>query len=185
MFLRYREDRATQAAARFIHRESGTINHMKLIKLLYIAERRALLRWGRPITFDWYVSMPHGPVLSFTLDKLNEPEAPGDTSYWHRYITERRNHEVSLKDRARVPNDQLSPAEEQLLDEVYAEFGAMSQWELRDFSHTLPEWQDPNGSSRPIHIEDILRSEGFSEDDVREVMESLKAEKFADRFSVA
>ncbi|MGH7718763.1 MAG: hypothetical protein ACREON_07970 [Gemmatimonadaceae bacterium] len=50
MPLRYREDKTTQAAARLIEREGGEINVMKLVKLLYLAERRALLEWGRPIT---------------------------------------------------------------------------------------------------------------------------------------
>lgn len=184
MPLQFREERTTQAAARLIQREGGKINHMKLIKLLYIAERRALLRWGRPITFDWYVSMPHGPVLSFTLDKINQQATPGAESYWHQHISERRNHEVCLRNPEDIPNDQLSPAEEALLDEVYDAFGKMNQWELRDYSHALPEWQDPNGSRLPIRIEDILLSEGLSDDDVREVMEALAAESFAERLTV-
>jgi hypothetical protein len=77
MQLTYREPKAAQAAALLLQRAGGTMNHMKLIKLLYLADRRALVQWGRPITFDYYVSMPHGPVLSFTLDRLND-EAPTD-----------------------------------------------------------------------------------------------------------
>jgi hypothetical protein len=96
------------------------------------------VQWGRPITFDWYVSMPHGPVLSFTLNKLNEAVEPGQESYWQQFISERRNNEIVLLNG--VPNDQLSPAEQQLLDDIFAEFGSMNQWELRDYSHTLPEW---------------------------------------------
>lgn len=175
---RYREDRTTQAAARLLKLAGGAMNHMKLIKLLYLADRRALLQWGRPITFDWYVSMPHGPVLSFTLDKINDSAPPDGSSYWHRYISERRGHEVALI--AEAPNDQLSPAEEQLLDGIFVEFGGLSQWEIRDYSHALPEWRDPNGSSLPIAWRDILLAEGLSEDDVRDVEEGLQAEEFAD-----
>src|SRR2546427_10682021 len=94
MRLRYREDKTTQAAARLIQRAGGKMNHMKLIKLLYLAERRALIEWGRPITFDWYFSLPHGPVLSFTLNKINEPVDPTLDSYWHQYISERTGSEV-------------------------------------------------------------------------------------------
>jgi len=174
---RYREDRATQAAARLLQRAGGKMNHMKLIKLLYLADRRALLRWGRPITFDCYVAMPHGPVLSFTLDKINDSAPFDGSSYWHRHISECTGHEVALL--AGVPNDQLSLAEEQLLDGVFAEFGGMSQREIRDYSRTLPEWRDPNGSSLPIAWRDILLAEGLSEDDVRDVEEGLRAEEFA------
>ena len=34
------------------------MSYLKLLKLLYIVERTALLRWGRSVTFDRFVSMP-------------------------------------------------------------------------------------------------------------------------------
>jgi len=110
MPLKFREVKATQAAPRLLELEGGKMSHMKLIKLLYLAERQAILRWGRPITFDWYVSMPHGPVLSFTLDKINDAAPLDGSSYWHRHISERKGYEVTLLGKA--PNDQLSRAEE-------------------------------------------------------------------------
>lgn len=173
----YRELKTTQAAAHLLRLSSGVINHMKLIKLLYLADRKALVSWGRPISFDWYYSLPHGPVLSFTLNKINEEAPPDGSSYWHQYISERCAHTVSLIGEA--PNDQLSPAEEKLLDTIWEEFGGMNQWELRDFTHTLPEWQDPNGSSLPIHIRDILMSEGFSDEDITDILHTLNAEEYA------
>ena len=182
MRLKYREDKTTQAAARLLKRAGGSMNHMKLVKLLYLAERRALVEWGRPITFDWYFSLPHGPVLSFTLDKING--VADDRSYWHKYISERREHEVRLLQDA--PNDQLSPAEEQLLDTVYDQFGSMNQYQLRDYMHAhLPEWRDPQGSRRPIEIRDILLAEGMTDQDVQEVEDALGAESFADRLIAA
>lgn len=155
------------------------MNHMKLVKLLYLADRTALIKWGRPITFDWYVSMSHGPVLSFTLDLINSQPDPGSESYWHQFISERKGHEVSLK--GDIPNDQLSPAEEQALEEVLNEYGQMSQWELRDLTHKLPEWQDPKGSSHPITIRDILLAGGHSSEDVDEIEDAIEAEASAIR----
>lgn len=125
--------------------------------------------------------MPHGPVLSFTLDKVNEPVDPKRKSYWHHIISERTGHEVRLL--ADAPNDQLSPAEEKVLDAVFAEFGHMTQFELRDYSHTRPEWHDPNGSSSPISIRDILLGEGLSDEDVEDVEEMLQAEAVAARYA--
>lgn len=180
--MRYREDKATQAAARLLSREGGRMNHMKLIKLLYLAEREAIVRYGRPITFDWYYSLPHGPVLSYTLNNINSENGPKEEGYWAAVISERRGHQVGLKDRScDPPNDQLSPAEEALLDEIFEKYGHQNQWQLRDFSHTLPEWQDPKGSSLPIHLRDILLAEGFTDDDVAEIEEDLRAEEEAAR----
>lgn len=176
MKLRFDERKAAQAAARLIAREGGRISHLKLMKLMYLAERRALLSWGRPITFDSYVSMPHGPVLSFTLDRINLPKDPGDdASYWQQVISERENHEIRLLTDD-SPSDALSPAEEEVLDEVYREYGQMDQWQLRDFSHTLPEWRDPKGSSVKIRIREILMSEGVSEDEALDIERELSDE---------
>jgi uncharacterized phage-associated protein len=179
MPVSYREDRATQAAARLIELHGGSINVMKLIKLLYYLDRTALLRWGRPITFDFYFSMNHGPILSVTLNNINAQPGPYAPKYWSHYIGERRGYDVQLLERA--PVDQLSQAEERLIQEIFDTYGGMDQWELSELSHQLPEWMYPDGSNRPIAIEDILHGEGFSEDEVAEVMEGLEAEATAQR----
>ncbi|MCX6915882.1 MAG: Panacea domain-containing protein, partial [Verrucomicrobia bacterium] len=67
---------------------------MKLIKLLYLADRTALLRWGRPITTDTYVSMDRGPVLSRVLDLATDEDLPGQTSIWAKHITEPEHYAV-------------------------------------------------------------------------------------------
>ena len=180
MPVTYREDKATQAAGVLLARHGRRMNHMKLIKLLYFADRAALIKWGRPITFDWYYSLRHGPVLSFTLNRINEDPEPGKVSYWHQFISERREHEVELVQDA--PTDQLSKAELELLDMVFAKFGRMNQWQLRDFSHKyFGEWRDPENSALPIAIEDILRAGGLPEDQAREIREALEAESAAER----
>ncbi len=156
------------------------MNHMKLIKLMYLVDREALIRWGRPITFDWYFSLPHGPVLSFTLDLINSDREPDESSYWHGLISERDGHRVSLVT-DELPVDQLSPAEESLLDELFGEFGAMDEWELRDYCHRLPEWQDPKGSRLAIQLEQILSGAGLGPTEVSEILEDLRAELSAEQ----
>ena len=92
------------------------MSYMKLLKLLYLADRQALLELGRPITFDRFVAMPHGPVLSRTCDLITSEPDPLGPTYWGRYISAPSNYEVGLL--GEVPNDQLSPAEEAILDSV-------------------------------------------------------------------
>jgi uncharacterized phage-associated protein len=81
MRLRFNEAKATQAAARLLRNRGGTMSYMKLIKLLYLADREALASWGRPITTGNYVSMDKGPVLSHVLDRINEGPSPDEPSY--------------------------------------------------------------------------------------------------------
>ena len=70
--------------------------YMSLIKLLYLADRRALFNHGRPISYDFFVSMPHGPVLSRTYGLIIEEPDPDQPSYWRTYISEPDNYKVEL-----------------------------------------------------------------------------------------
>jgi uncharacterized phage-associated protein len=172
MKLTYREDKAVQAAALFLklRGNNSTMSHLKLMKLLYLAEREALLRWGQPITYDSCVSMAHGPVLSNTLNLVNGYVEV--KSLWGRCISTPEHNEVKLLE---APgDDSLSDAEEQLIRELFAEHGKKSRWELRDYTHTLNEWQDPNGSSIRIEYKDILKGAGKTDNEIESIIEELE-----------
>jgi uncharacterized phage-associated protein len=159
----FREDKTTQAAAFLLKLRGGKMSYMKLIKLLYLADRKALLEWRRPITFDSYVSMDNGPVLSRTLDLINEG-TDLTLGGWSNAISQPLgDHEVEL--RSDPGTEELSKAEEDILRKVFTEFGTQSRWELRDYTHKLPEWRDPKGSAIPIALRDILLAGGRSEGD--------------------
>lgn len=182
MALRFDEVKTTQAAARLLSRGGSRMTVRKLVALLYLTDRQALLRWGRPLTFDAYFSLPQGLIPSATLDKINESIAPEDPSYWHTVISERSGQSVELLRSDPPPRAELSPADEELLDQIWEEFGDQSGRELCDYSRSLPEWQDPEGSRRPIHVRDILVSEGFSRDTASEIEGTLEVESdFAQR----
>ena len=95
-------------------------------------------------------------------------------------ISERDGHRVSLVT-DELPVDQLSRAEESLLDELFGEFGAMDEWELRDYRHRLPEWQDPKGSRLPIQLEQILSGAGLGPTEVSEILKDLRAKLSAEQ----
>ena len=132
------------------------MHYMKLIKLMYLVDREAIIRWGDAVTNDSFVSMPHGPVLSATLDLINE--GPDDGSPWHQLI-ERSTDPYSVRLKAKPLTDRLSEPERELITKVFEKYGQMNRYKLRDLLHeVLPEWQDPQGSALPITREDILRA---------------------------
>lgn len=155
------------------------MSYMKLIKLLYLADREALLRLGHPITYDAYVSMDHGPVLSRTLNLITE-EAPPDTeSVWRECISAPENYTVSqLTDCGTAA---LSEAEIEVLDDIFKQYGLMNRWELVDHVHRLPEWVDPHGSAVPISYLDILLGAGKTEAAAVEIENELEQIGVADR----
>jgi len=167
---KFREDKAAQAAALFLKLRGGKMSHLKLMKLLYLAEREALLRWRRPIIFDSCVSMDKGPVLSQTLNLLHgESETKG---IWGENITSPTDNEVSL---IQDPGtNSLSEAEELLIREVFSKYGSMSRWEICDKTHELPEWEDPQGSSIPIDYKDILKGAGKTDIEIASIISEIE-----------
>jgi uncharacterized phage-associated protein len=142
--------------------------------LLYIVDREALLRWGRPVTTDQYVSMDKGPVVSKIYDLITEDPVPGEPTVWYSLISTPENFEVSLLQDP-PPSEELSLAEERLIDEMFSQLGAKSRWELVEITHALPEWKNPEGSASPLHYEDILRAANRPPEEINEILRELEA----------
>jgi len=171
MSLRFDEVKATQAAALVLKMRGGRMHYLKLIKILYLVDRAALLRWGIPVTTDRYISMDHGPVVSRIYNLITDDKPK---PVWARYISQPiGEYEVELLSEA--PTDRLSRAEETLIQEIYEQYGYQNRWKIVEYMHTLPEWQDPHGSAVPIHIREILEAAGEDEDEIRAVIRELRA----------
>ena len=171
MTPKFREDKVTQVAALFLKLRNGKMSHLKLMKLLYLAEREALIRWRRPLVYDSYVLMPRGPVLSQTLNLLHG-ESEEEGGFWVKAISAPSNHEVSLL--SDPDTKSLSEAEVQLINEIYDQFGKMSRWDICEMTHDLPEWQDPKGSSIPIDYKDILLGAGKTEIEIAAIVDEIE-----------
>ncbi len=170
----YNEAKATQVAFLLLTLRGGTMSYLKLMKLMYLIDRSALIRWGRSVTFDSVVSMDNGLVLSETYSLIREDRRPNSATIWQNFISEPLNYEVSAKEQE-TDFDELSDAEENLIKEIFGKFGKMSRWELvDDVHHRLPEWIDPDGSSIPLTYRDILIKSGEkSQLDIAEIQQEL------------
>ena len=160
--------KAAQAAAMLLELNRGPMPYIKLIKLLYLADRRSLIESGYTITGDSMVSMDHGPVLS----RLYDCNKPGRSDgHWQRHIGPLRDYEVSLLE----PSDgmALSDYEHDVVTETFEKFGHLDAWKLVEYMHTLPEWDDPSGSSWPIDVRTILREAGKSDSEIGHIAEQV------------
>jgi uncharacterized phage-associated protein len=168
----FREAKTAQAAALFLHLRGGRMHYIKLLKLLYLADREALRRWGVPITMDRYVSMRHGPVPSRTYGLVVEE---GEKPEWSRLISSPMgDYEVELQ-LANPPQDLLSRAESALITEIHTQFGGQNRWALVQYLHErLAEWKDPGDTSVPISVPEILAACGEGEAEIQAVMAELE-----------
>ena len=160
----FNERKAAQVAAWFLRQNQGRMPHLKLIKLMYLADREALNRYGFPMAGDDFVAMKHGPVPTWTLDYVNGLEESGPDG-WDSWISDKADHEVALRERTGKSDalDELSLADEGVLADVWKRFGAMGKYQIRDYTHdtkNCPEWIDPQGTSKPIPFQRIFEALG-------------------------
>jgi uncharacterized phage-associated protein len=172
--------KSAQAAAVLLKLNGGDMENYCFIKMLYLADREAYAKWGQPITGDEAVSMRFGPVLS-TIYDLTKGERPSLRADWSPYISdvEEETHRVFLKEDPGA--DELSPAEVRMIEGVHARFGDYTWKAMKDFAHSLPEYDGSVGnSSKPIPVESILRAVGRTREQIQETERSVKESQMLD-----
>ncbi len=174
----FNEKKAAQSAAFFLFRANGKMPILKLMKLLYLAERASFKKFGEPIIGDKLVSMPHGPVLSLTYQHMSG-DRPSVEGGWETWVSDRVQHDVSLQDPSSIRSTddllELSDDDVAVLDETWAQFGHMNKWQIRDYTHThCPEWKDPNGSMIPMDYEELFKALEFSDEQAKELSDRMQ-----------
>jgi len=142
------------------------MSKLKLIKLLYIADRESIEKWCESMTGDKPHSMRNGPILSKILDYFKPEWKPDE--FWSRHIEieQEENLVYLIKDPG---NDDVCRSDERILDSVFDRFKDYSPGAMIDWCHkNLPEWEDPGESSTPIKIESILKATGKTDSEIQE-----------------
>jgi hypothetical protein len=147
---------------------------MKLVKLVYLLDRLSLARRGIPVVGGAYFSLPNGPITSELPDTISSGCLAGKPDcHWDDYLSDRQDHQVALKGPARC--DHLSPAEMDLIAELYREHGAKNQWELRDWCHEhCEEWTPLEDGRDRIPLEKIARAVGKTDEQIRRLTEEAQ-----------
>lgn len=162
-----------QAAGVLLKEEAGhQMSYLRLMKLLYIANRTALKECGTLVIRDRMVAMDHGPVLSKSLNVVKGLST--DSVDWDRFV-EREQYKISLKSDPGISG--LSRYEIDLLQRVSSAHANLDDWRLVDETHGFPEWVANyiKGTSTVISLECILQTVGRQED-----AEAIVAELDAD-----
>ncbi|CAM7421024.1 DUF4065 domain-containing protein [Salmonella enterica subsp. enterica serovar Emek] len=183
------EEKVAQMAAYLLLKRGGRMAYLKLMKLLYLSNRKSILMHGRMIGEDSLYSMKFGPVMSNTLN-LIRGKAEGIGDYWYDLI-ETDGHDVLLRTDPREMDadeifDELSRADIRILDEVYSQYGHMNRFDLANMTHlksVCPEWHDPGFSRKPIDLKEMLLLEGKEEQEADNIISTMEESQQLKAFS--
>jgi len=178
--------KAIQAIAVLLHSDRcNRMSYLRLLKLLYIADRESLAKTGRSITGDRVVAMKHGPVLSevYYLVESNHQDA----GKWGEFL-QKDGYQLEL---IRDPGTgDLSPYELRKLREIAERYKNCDEWDVVKVTHDFPEWvRNRPDEARGVNVcdipmGDVLAAVGHADnaaDIQREVDDEVREDALLDR----
>jgi uncharacterized phage-associated protein len=170
--FRFDLQRAIQAAG-VVLRDRGPMDRMRLLKILYLASRKALAETGKPIFGGTAAALPNGPLHS---ELYNQIKGDANDAEWRKFFRNIGHTVVLEHDPGRLD---LSPLQIETLNGVADWAEQFETFELSHWTHdNLPEYQKnkpPFGTSNPIPVKDILDALGFTPEEVAEVIRENQA----------
>jgi len=133
--------KSTQAINYFAKKSGGTIDKLKVVKLIFFADRYHLRKYDRLVTNDSYFAMKLGPVSSGTKDILDANSSFIDQDiidYSSEYFNREANDVISTQE---VDYAVFSKSDIESLDFAWDTFGKYNQINLKDITHYYPEWR--------------------------------------------
>lgn len=140
--LEFDYKKAIQAINFFAKKEGGQISKLRVLKLIWLADRYHLRKYGRPILNDTYFAMPYGPVASAVKDITGFnflDSCDLEQTYLMDYLT--REAEYTIKSIKDVNTDVFSDSDIEALETISQEYGTSSTHDLIELSHKFPEWK--------------------------------------------
>lgn len=131
-----------------------------LMKLMYLADKLHLERFGRFIVGDTYCALQQGPVPSHTYNMMKHLRGEQQDEAFaiaEKFFAYRDGHALELLQR--VDMEELSLGEISCLEAIYDVYKSLGKWGVRDLSHDTA-WANAWDSKRskksvPIAIEKI------------------------------
>ncbi|HEY3325417.1 MAG TPA: Panacea domain-containing protein [Planctomycetota bacterium] len=156
------------------------ISRMRLLKLLYIADRDALRETGSPITGDKLAALQNGPILSglYAIIRGETQRSAVFEKYFAAvgyYVKLRKSPGLGALNRWEIRK----------LKAISERFKGTDDWALSEVSHGFPEWQknNPGQSSRPIPVEDVLEAVGMADRAQKIAVSAQRAKAIAELWS--
>jgi uncharacterized phage-associated protein len=145
--FRFDADKAVAAVTILASSDLPELTKGKICKLLFLIDHLHVVRYGRPVTGDWFAALPHGPVPSETLTALDVVETGAEA---RTEIARKLFAVLSVDSRYEYPRfwtaapvevDSLSRSDLKVIDEIVRIYGHMTFRQLRALTHEFDAYK--------------------------------------------
>jgi len=158
--MKFNYEKAVQCLNYFArYSKNKEIDKLKALKLVYLADRYHLRKYGRLITNDSYFAMEYGPVASSVKDLTQfNCLSHKEEKYAEKFISP-SNKEHHFISRADIEKEVFSETDLEALNFVRENYGHLR--DLVGLTHKFPEWKKhetrlKSASRVPMDVYDFL-----------------------------
>jgi uncharacterized phage-associated protein len=182
----------TLAAITYIaSRNIPDLTMYRILKILFLADKHHLVRYGRTLTGDKYSALPDGPVPSriydiFKKQILKHPFTPEAKRIAANLAIDKSGKYPQFRANVAYDAEELSKSDIAALDYAIEHFGDLEYDQLKCITHALPAYKKvwakkPIGKdSVPMHVEDFFEGDPNAVPGAKEAM--LEADQLAKCF---
>ena len=158
------------------------ISQYDIVKTFFLADRSHLNKYGRPISFDNYVAMKHGPVPSLVYDILKEEPAALSkigAPLWSRADAPDLGHGCSSYFNGQRDADLeiLSPSDIELIKSSFTTIKDLGFKQIRKLTHEdaayVDAWED-SGTRKQFPMSYALMFESVNDEMARHLSDVSK-----------
>lgn len=165
-----------QLAGYLLTLAGGKMHKIKLMTLLYLADRYALKHHKMQLTNDAFISTQNGPALAHTRMMMNGEVLSND---WNLIIHAEANHEVSCHSAivSFKNNKDIEAIAIEALNNAWAEYGKRTLATMVLFTkNDLKEWRMPQyGLIEKLPLKNVLTALGYEETDAKALARKITA----------
>lgn len=161
----YDVDKVREALV-YLASHSAGLDKYKACKLLFLADKYHLVRYGRTITGDTYYAMPHGPAPTKILDLLTLIiDHSARIPEFADVLTVNRSFQHPRLEADALPEwDNLSKSDREALDKTLRRFDKAPPYTLKLLTHDMAAYKNAwdqrrNKNSVPMAFEDFFEDD--------------------------
>jgi uncharacterized phage-associated protein len=146
------------------------LDKYKAGKLLFLADKYHLVRYGRPILGDFYRALEYGPIPQRTMDALHalvddRRRQTTETDRLAKALAVDRRYQYPRFAATVAPNlEALSVSEVRALEHVVAEYGRKTFDDLKALTHEMPAYKKARERVQGAQAIDMRYEDFFEED---------------------
>jgi uncharacterized phage-associated protein len=179
MFVKIDQRKAIEAAGVLLRlTKYRKMDRKRLLALLFLSEREAVKRTGRPMIGGRISALPFGPIHSEVYSLIQG--GGHNQSSWSRHF-ENEDYRIRLSD-VDLGVSNLSRFDLDLLNEVSAKYAGFGTWELAEESHTAEYNKNyVKGTSTTIPFDDMIEGVNRS-NDAQSILQDMSDRSAYDAF---